>query len=288
MDNKITLVTAFFDIGREKFKFIPRDKEKYFEYFKRWARMQNELVFVCENQVFADRVLEIRDEFNLKDKTHVILIDNIENIEPELLFELKKVESSQEFKNFRIEEATENNAMYNYVVFLKFYCLKIAKEKGYIKTKYCSWIDFGFEHGGEVFEDENDYNFEWEFDFGDKINLFRLPYEEKRPIFEVCRTIHPDSMTAGTFVVPNKKIDFFYDEIKKLYFNLAELGLMDDDQLYLLWFSRKFQNDVKVNVISYWFMQLNEYSNHKFKMKQPKKRTFWQKVKSKLKRIFKK
>lgn len=36
-----TLVTAFFDIGRERFAKTPRSTSEYLGYFDRWARIKN-------------------------------------------------------------------------------------------------------------------------------------------------------------------------------------------------------------------------------------------------------
>lgn len=269
MDKKITVVTAFFDIGRENYEDIPRSKEKYFEYFKRWARIKNDLVFVCEKQIFADRVLQIRDEFGLREKTQVILVDSIDDIEPQLLRKLEEIEKDQCFLDFRLQKnATENIGRYNYVMMLKYYSMYLASIKANV-GKQLAWIDFGFEHGGEVFEDENDYAFEWEYDFGDKVNLFRLPYEEKRPIFDVIKTLHPDSITGCLVEMPTILAKEFYEKIKGLYYELASIGLMDDDQLYLLWFSRRYPDLAVVKETSNWFMAISEYSNHQFKLKPP-------------------
>ena len=49
-----TLVSAFFSIGRENFKEIPRTNNQYIEYFKRWARIKNDLIFFCEDPNLAN------------------------------------------------------------------------------------------------------------------------------------------------------------------------------------------------------------------------------------------
>ena len=74
--SEITLVTAFFDIGREGFVSIPRSNEKYFNYFRFWSRIKNNLIVYTDSES-RDKVLQIRKEFNLEDKTKVIVIDDI-------------------------------------------------------------------------------------------------------------------------------------------------------------------------------------------------------------------
>ena len=41
---EITIVTGFFDIGRDKYAFYSRGVEKYLDYFRFWARIQNQIV----------------------------------------------------------------------------------------------------------------------------------------------------------------------------------------------------------------------------------------------------
>ena len=74
--SEITLVTAFFDIGRKEYVSIPRSNDKYFEYFKFWSRIKNNLIVYTDSES-KDRVIQIRKEFNLEHKTHVIVVDDI-------------------------------------------------------------------------------------------------------------------------------------------------------------------------------------------------------------------
>ena len=73
----ITIVTAFFDIGRGR---LPKEKhgrvlphyqhrsvDTYFEFFKNLARLKNDLV-VYTTEDFVDRIVEIRTSYGLEDK----------------------------------------------------------------------------------------------------------------------------------------------------------------------------------------------------------------------------
>ena len=44
---EITLVTAFFDIGRSSFPIYARSNDRFFDYFYFWARIQNDLIVYC-------------------------------------------------------------------------------------------------------------------------------------------------------------------------------------------------------------------------------------------------
>ena len=41
---KITIVTAFFPLKREKWENFERPNNKYLEYFEFWARIKNDMV----------------------------------------------------------------------------------------------------------------------------------------------------------------------------------------------------------------------------------------------------
>ena len=282
----ITLVSAFFDIGREKYEVLPRSKEKYINDFKRWARIQNDLIFFCDNKVIGDKVMEIRKEFGRENNTKIIVKDIFE-VEPEILNKMEAIEKDPYFLNFRkLKETPENKANYNYVVFMKFYCIYEASKIINFSTQL-NWIDFGFEHGGGVFLDESDYDFLWDYDFGNKINLFRLPYEETRPIFEVCRTIHPDSLMGGIMVIPSTLAEDFWNCAKNSTISLCDVGLMDDDQLIELMISRKLKDKVIVHQ-SNWFMPIRDFGGSHFKLKpKPKKPNIFKRGFRKIKRIIK-
>ena len=116
--DEITIVTAFFDIGRKDFKELPRSNE-YLEHFKFWARMKNNLIIYTDS-VMGPKALKVREEFGLADKTELVIIDDISTIDPDLLNRMKKIDGSKAFLNFRYNSnAAENDAFYNYVMLLK-------------------------------------------------------------------------------------------------------------------------------------------------------------------------
>ncbi len=60
MREEVTIITAFFDIGRGNWQGkMQRSNEKYFEYFDFWARIKNKIVVYTEPQ-YKQKVLDIR------------------------------------------------------------------------------------------------------------------------------------------------------------------------------------------------------------------------------------
>ena len=63
MDKELTLITAYFDIGRGEFDGnYARGNNKYIDYFKFWARMKNDVIIYTQPE-FKDEILEIREGY---------------------------------------------------------------------------------------------------------------------------------------------------------------------------------------------------------------------------------
>ena len=50
MSDEITIVTAFFDIGREGWGRYTRSNDQYFQKFSEWTVLQNRLVVYVETE----------------------------------------------------------------------------------------------------------------------------------------------------------------------------------------------------------------------------------------------
>lgn len=57
--NEVAIVTAYFNIDRENFTVYPRDKERYFSFFKVWAGLKNQLIVFCTHED-EDEIKKIR------------------------------------------------------------------------------------------------------------------------------------------------------------------------------------------------------------------------------------
>ena len=162
-----------------------------------------------------------------------------------------------------------------------------ASKKYVEENSQVAWIDFGFEHGGEVFEDENDYSFLWEYDFGNKITLFYKNEITTDPIFKIIKTFQPDCILGSLIVAPKSLCEQFWKINLESANILADIGFMDDDQLiYLLSYRR---NPELFNLVkSDWFLALKQCGGGHIKLKKIQKPSFLSRVKNKIKNIFKK
>ena len=263
--NEITLVTAFFDIGRKDFQAIPRDNSKYFNHFKFWARMKNDLI-VYTSPEFKDDIFEIRKNFNLESKTHIVVIDNIFNIEPSIFDKMSTISSNEYFKDFRfLPNATSNIAKYSYLMLLKTWFLKDATEN-FESSETIAWIDFGFNHGGDLYVDPNDFNFEWKYSFpSDKIQMFYYKKLDDKPIFETVKRLN-DSIMGCLIVVPKTLTNTLWELNKDSMIALNKVGLIDDDQLIQLMSTRE-KPELFSLTESEWFLPLKTYGGNHLKTK---------------------
>lgn len=158
MNNDLTLVTAFYDIGRES-KYDGRDAVKYLEYFDFVANLQNPLI-VFTTKEFENQILEIRKKKGLEELTIVRVVE-MQDLLPGFVDRTRRTferfDQSIGRKNPKNIECTIPD--YCCVNCLKPFYVKRAYDLELICTQYVAWIDFGFNHGGEYYADNGDFAF---------------------------------------------------------------------------------------------------------------------------------
>lgn len=270
-EKELTLVTAYFNIGRESFsETYARGNDKYVNYFKFWARMKNDLIVYTQKE-FEDEIIEIRDSFGLKEWTKVIVIDDIYSLLPEVYQRMCEIEKDDYFKKYRyIKNCPDNNAKYDYIMFLKSWCLKDSFEKKYIKNEFVAWIDFGFNHGGRFFSDEMDFDFTWKYDFEDKIYIAGITGDKtNKPVFHMIQSGEV-FIQGATYIMPVKFVSDYYDMMLNAINSLLDVGFIDDDQtiLYMAYLKNK-------EMFNYyecdWMMLIKKYGGKHLKLSDMKK-----------------
>ena len=253
---EITLITAFFDIGRKDYELYPRTNQQYFDYFKAWARIRNKLV-VYTSKENVEEIKKIRAEFGLLDKTIIIQIDDVYNIEPELLKKMENISNSEDFKNIRfVKNAVENNYQYDYIMLLKYYFVYDAVKKGRAKGMV-AWIDFGFNHGNDCYIKPEEFDFLWKTKLAkDKVHLFSLEKIDNRPIFRQVMLFNVNIM-GPIIVLPDYLCEEFWNLVKQAMESLIDVGFIDDDQVLLDMAYRKNKKIFEIH-ISDWFLPLKE------------------------------
>ncbi len=236
MRKEITIVTAFFDIGRSNWQGeMQRSNDKYVEFFQFWARIKNKLIVYTSSE-YSQRVMDIRAAYGLADRTQVIVIDDKESLDREVYDLMEKDLANPITQDFRVEKNHPEvyNPVYNYIVYLKFVLL--AKTTG-DESEMLAWMDFGYNKGGHYYTQAEDFDFLWTVDLSeDKIHLFTLANKEELdelPIFEVVRTLEV-YISGEIVVVPRHLMSEFVSLCRRAEIFLADCGFSDDDQTILL------------------------------------------------------
>lgn len=231
---EITLVTDFFDIGRgqDKNKDLRRTAQRYFDEFKRWARIQNTLVVYTDSDS-AEIIKGIRAEYGLGEKTIIIQIDNLFELVSGLLPKLEKISHNKDFLNFRyLPEASSNNPKYDYLWMMKYYFMNDAYERGLLSENVV-WMDFGFDHGGITYSDAEDYNFLWKYDFKNKIHISCL-HDPDSVIGMQSLQFQDDCVMGCMYGLSRELVPIFWHLVEDAMNALLMLDCMDDDQQLVL------------------------------------------------------
>lgn len=251
---ELTLVTAYFDIGRDKFKGYERGNDKYINYFKFWARMRNKLIVYTSSQ-FKDEIMEIRSDFGLKEQTKIIVIDDFRQFDIDLYRRIHHAMNNEISLNFHkdINRPEAYSADYNYIMMLKSYCIVDAINNNYANGMI-AWIDFGFNHGGnDGLIKQEEFDFLWQYNFSSKIHLFTYQKVDiNRPIFDIIRSM--DVYIRGNIIIAP---DYLWTELLKLAKNsmlsLTKSGLCDDDQTIMLMAYYEDPTIFELHDVNYWY-----------------------------------
>ena len=257
------IVTAFWYVGRDKDCAIPRTNERYYQEFAAWARIQNRLV-IYTDKISEAKIRNIRAEYSLIDKTDIIVIDNIYDVESDLYMRMERTEKAKRYKSFKyIEDAMSNNAEFDYAWLMKYWCMADVVDKKLVNEEdVIAWMDFGFNHLDNCFSNMEEFDFLWKLNKEiDKITLFSLS-----PIDNISSVENMQFLTdviMGVFhLVPVKYAKELWTLVKKAIEGLIMLDCIDDDQQLLL-MAYRFKPEIFNIEISDWFLPLKEYgANH--------------------------
>lgn len=268
--DEIVIVTAFVDLRRERWLNGSRSQNHYFDYFRFWARIQNRLIVYLEeaNKEYAEKIREIRAEFGLADKTDIVLVNDVFNLESNIYAGLKKNQSTELWKKYTLfPDAPEFcNAEYDYVVFMKsWFCKDAVKKFGLNKmNSNVVWMDFGYNHGGYYLQPE-EFSFVWETSLlsDGRVHLFALEEIPDIPIFQVVRT--KANYLAGGIMMAKANIweDFHMLQTESIQ-ELIDIGFIDDDQTVTLLSLKRQPELFAIHITKNWFAPIEETSGKQF------------------------
>lgn len=266
---EVQIVTAFFDIGRGNIKNFERDNSKYIEYFKFWARIKNKVVVYTDSET-AKAVEKIRAEFGLKEQTKIVTIDHIFLLDQELYDLMVGAHSNKISVNFRKYPNNPEawNAKYNYIMYLKPYIVSDAIKRGLVDGTV-AWVDFGYNHGGEILMHADDFSFLWRYDFSPKIHAFALEKLDDTPIFEIVRSMRV--FIVGSLLIAPAHL---WKELMVLYresmLHLTRCGFPDDDQTLLVMAYRERPQMFELHEVEDFFSGIKQVGGGHFAVRPQK------------------
>lgn len=262
---EVTLITSFFDTPVKSHNNVLRSYEIYLTWFEQWARIKNDLIVFCESDSVSAQIMKIRKNFGLENRTTMVVVKDFFSVNKIMYEKLVDISNDVYYRNFiRKKNIRENDPQYVYVMLMKVYFLNKANVDFDIKNNLLAWIDFGFNHKGELYTFEQDFSFTLKCnDSLDKIELYYVSRTvEERPYVEVVRTVRPDCITGGLFICPKKMVDSFWKVMNESIYTLLNVGLMDDEQSLLLLATRLYPEMFTLKR-STWFYSIVEYCNAK-------------------------
>ncbi len=255
----ITIVTAFFDIGRGNLQskeelpdYMTRTNDTYFEYFSNLATLDNPMVIFSDNK-HIERIKNIRGN-----KPTTVIPFSIKKFE-KTLKRIQEIQNSEEFISKVRPDLLKNieywNNKYVLVTNLKSYFVNKTIKDGLVQTDLVSWIDFGYVRSLETLNNIK----KWEYHFSnDKIHFFtiRKNYPLNK-LSDVYRAIFNNIVfVIGGAIVSHKKNwgSFFKENLSNQKF-LLNNNIVDDDQGVFLMTTIREKDKFKFNYLGKdkWF-----------------------------------
>lgn len=240
--SKISIVTAFYDIGRGDWSteveknggplphYLQRSVDKYIDHFTRMCEIDTEIIVYTSSDIAPllsaispnVKVVEY-DYFNI----HKDLRDRIESIQANPDF-IKKINP------YQVRNPEYWSKDYVGVTSLKAFYVHDAFERGLITNDWAAWVDFGYCRDDEHVPTSK----KWEYDFAPGL-MHYFNYREpnlRMPTSDVTIAVLNNIVyiIGGVFVGQKEQWSVLKDDMKRSLETLMNQGLVDDDQGLLL------------------------------------------------------
>lgn len=264
--NDITIVTAFFDIGRGEWSpdknlpaYLQRTTKTYLDRFAHLAKLENHMVIYTSKDLVDDI------KFLRQDRSTDILTIDFNNSFNVLREEITKVQTSTEFQSkinpMQVRNPEYWSADYVLVNLLKSSFVNRAIQGNLIQDDLVAWLDFGY------CRDETTLNGvkEWRYPFDKaKIHFFNIKdWQEGTFIQDVI--VNNDVHITGPCIVAGKEMWPSLEQL--MHHNINELlknNLIDDDQTLLLMSYLQKPELFELHTVSSndWFIAFKDYNEN--------------------------
>lgn len=249
----ITIVTAFFDIGRSNWNSFQRSTDIYFESFSILAKLENNMIIYTSKDLI-DRISKIRG-----DKPTKIIAADL-NDYSELREKISNIQQSEDYQKM-VLSGFKNNPEYcnpDYVLVNYLKSSFVVDSIPLVETELLAWIDFGYCRNEEALNNVK----EWCYDFDvSKIHVFHLMPIEAEKIDILYTVFNNVVYITGPCIVGSKRT---WPIMKKLVDDslneLMKHNIVDDDQtLYLMSYLKCPDLFELHNTNGEWFIHFRDY-----------------------------
>lgn len=225
VDIKPQIITAFFDIGRDKWKYHGSSVHTYLHWGANVLKLDNPMVIYTEPK-FED---EIRSRRYHKDTKIVIMEINELKAYKKYYSQMERMMLSEPFKSFKSFNVPEMlYPLYNVIMFNKMYWIKDAIDNNYFDSNISMWIDYGYWR-----EPTDELEIKWPSKC--KLDLDRITYFSHHERISI-HNIKDHAMSqmrfiqGGNFSVPNDKIDQLVLDVESTIQTSLDNGYIGSDE----------------------------------------------------------
>lgn len=227
------IVTALFDIGRDRWKDYQQSYGTYLYWMNNILNIDSHFIIFTEEK-FVETILQSRRTIDPSLEKTKIVVEKFENLKSYKKYfnKIKNIMDSEDFQkkiHFRVPEMI--NPEYNTVIFNKFYFIEQAKKE--MDYDLYIWCDAGLLRNDE-FKNQKFPNIEKVNNgFSDKITFFSHDTEfsihnREMHLLSQYRYIH-----GGCFFVPKKSnLNFLIESFENLIENFLKNGYVGSEEKY--------------------------------------------------------
>lgn len=228
---KILFVTAFKELGRERWTYYARRTDEYFEYFTNLVRtLPHPLAVFIEDGLRA-RVQAVIDAAAASDRVTVSDYGSVDSFLVKYLERERAVMAAPEFRQLvarRLDCPETHNPEYTLVNHSKINFVRAA-QTAQPDFDFYAWVDFGIWRSHETQIPRLDVNA-----LPEKYIFNALKLPEKR-IDEITLLRNGEVyLTGGMFIIPAAQTVEFENDFKVKLEEWHERGIADDDQALLV------------------------------------------------------
>lgn len=262
--NEITIVTAFFDIGRGEWTpdkglpwYLQRTTQTYLDRFSHMAKLENPMI-VYTSEDLVDTIKKIRGDL----PTEIIPV-NLKESFVKLREDISKIQKSPEYQS-KINPLQVKNPEYwnsDYVLVNLLKSAFVNRSLHMIPTKLVAWMDFGYCRSEETLAGVK----KWCYPFDpEKIHFFNIKdWKEGTYIQDVIA--NNDVHITGPCIVAGKDMWPILEAlVSHNTLELIENNLIDDDQTLLLMSYLMKPELFELHPVSSndWFVAFRDYNEN--------------------------